>query len=123
MQIGANKTQSTKVKRQNIKLRIEKQQRKTIKSNTGGVRGKKSTTYVYMKVLELELPGTGVIGSYELTRGCRELNPAPPEEQPVLIPAESSLQPKQYFQYRKQHQNNEQSSLQPGSVFIEMWYG
>jgi hypothetical protein len=37
-------------------------------------------------------PGTGVTDSCELPCGCWEPNLSPLEEQPVLFPAESSLQ-------------------------------
>lgn len=39
------------------------------------------------------LSGTGVVDSCEPPRGCWELNPAPLEEQPVLLISEPSLQP------------------------------
>lgn len=38
-------------------------------------------------------PETRVTGSYELPCGGWELNPAPLEEQPLLLTSESSLQP------------------------------
>ncbi|XP_052046945.1 exportin-7 isoform X2 [Apodemus sylvaticus] len=37
-------------------------------------------------------PGTGITGGCELPYGCWELNRGPPEEQPVLLNAEPSLQ-------------------------------
>ena len=37
--------------------------------------------------------GTGVLDVGELPCGCWELNPGPLQEQPVLVPAEPSLQP------------------------------
>ena len=52
--------------------------------------------YYFMFIGEsVRCPGTGVTDSCELPCGCWELNSGPLEEQPVLLTAEPSPQPKE----------------------------
>jgi hypothetical protein len=50
--------------------------------------------YVCVRVL---IPGTRVIDSCELPRGCWELNLCPSEETPVLLGSKPSLQPPDFL--------------------------